>query len=313
LEVTLFILFVYKRKKEVKGMSEEKAAKEQKIFLGTILTLLSGLLFALYSVTAKWAQQEGANFYQVTFFTFFVCWISVIPHLLIKPIHHLKTNKFTWHFLRAFFGVLIVYFFVISLQTIPLVDAMMLNNSAPIFIPIIAYFVLKIPINHRLWFAIALGIIGIILILRPDKQMFNIGGVWALMSALAMSLSWICIRKLTYTEPISRIIFYFFTLAMILSAIPLIWTWQPLPKNSVWVFLVLSGGCYLGCSWFFALAAKRISVTMISMLFYSSVVFTVFLDGFFFHQFLGVLTALGVILVTGSGILSLWLEGKKLK
>ncbi len=293
-------------------MSEEKAAKEQKLLQGAVLTLLSGFFYALYSLLAKWTQQKGVNFFQIFFFTFFVSWIGLVPYLLTKRIHELKTEHFTWHLLRTLFGLGIVCFLVISLQTIPLVDAVMLNNSAPLFIPIAAYFILKIPINHRIWFAIALGVIGIGLILRPDKQLFNVGGIWGILSAVAASLSWVSIRKLSYTESAPRILFYFLTMATIITAIPLMWKWESLP-NSIWIFVILMGACYLGTLYCFTLAAKRITITLVSILFYSVIIFTLFLNWLFFHLLPSSLAVLGIILVTGGGILSLWIEGRKLK
>lgn len=293
-------------------MSEKKALKEQKLVMGTILTLLSGFFYAMYSLLAKWAQQKGVNFYQISFFTFFISWIGLAPYLLRKQLHHLKTKKLSLMLVRAVFGIAIVYFFVIALQTIPLVDAVMLNNSAPLFIPIIAYFILKIPINHKLWGAIALGIIGICLILRPDRQFFNVGGFWGVLSGIAMACSWVMIRKLTYTEEVSKILFYFLTIATVTTAIPLFWTWQAL-LGSAWIYLILIGICYLIINATFTLAAKVMPITIVSMLYYSSIVFTVFLNWIFFQQLPGLITFCGIILVTGGGILSLWLEGRKIK
>jgi drug/metabolite transporter (DMT)-like permease len=293
-------------------MSEANALKEQKLIKGVLVTLLSGFCYAVYSLMAKWTQQQGVNFYQVSFFTFFISWLGLAPYLLCKQWHHLKTKQLHWLFLRSIFGLSIVYFFVVSLQTIPLVDAVMLNNSAPLFIPFIAYFILKIPINHKLWGAIALGIIGLILILRPDQQLFNKGGIWGLMSGVAMAFSWVTIRKLTYTEPTTRIVFYFLTISTLITAIPLIWTWQPLP-SSAWLDLLLVGAAYLITSITFTLAAKWISITLVSMLYYSVVVFSVFLNWFFFQQLPGLITFFGILLVTGGGMISLWIEGRKIK
>lgn len=293
-------------------MSEKKALQGQKLLLGTTLTLFSGFFYALYSLLAKWTQQKGVNFFQISFFTFFISWIGLVPYLLSRRLFHFKTTQFPWLFLRSIFGLSIVYFFVISLQTIPLVDAVMLNNAAPLFIPIVAYFFLKIPINHKLWWAIALGIGGVALILRPDKGLFQIGGVWGVMSAIAMSLSWVSIRKLTYTEPISKILFYFLTIATIITAIPLFWKWQALPSSS-WIYLALIGICYLITTASFTLAAKVIPITIVSMLYYSVVIFTVLLNWFFFHELPGLTTVLGIFLVTGGGMLSLWIEGKRIK
>ena len=293
-------------------MREKKQVPEQKLLWGTILTLASGFCYALYSLLAKWTQQKGVNFYQISFFTFFISWIGLTPYLLRKQLHHLKTTQFSWMFLRSIFGMLIVYFFVISLQTIPLVDAVMLNNAAPLFIPIVAFFILKIPINHRLWWPIVLGLIGIGLILRPDKQLFNVGGIWGVLSAIAMAFSWVSIRKLTYTEPVTRIVFYFLSIATVITAIPLLWKWEPLPP-SVWIFLILIGLSYLLTVSSFTLAAKMMSVTIVSMLYYSVIIFSVLLNWLFFHQLPDFMIVCGILLVTGGGILSLWIEGRKVK
>lgn len=293
-------------------MSEEKARKEQKLLSGALLTLLSSLLYACYNLLAKWNQNEGVSFYQVVFFSFFISWIGLGPFLLITQIHKLKTSTFSWHFLRALFGIGIIYSLVLALQKIPLVDAVMLNNSAPIFMPIVAYFILKIPINHRIWIAIALGFIGIGLILRPDRQIFNLGAFWGVISGIGASLAWVSIRKLSYTEPTPRIVFYYLTIATIITAIPLIWKWQPLPQ-SIWLFILLMGVSFLGSLYCFALAARRITITLVSILFYSIIIFTMLLNWFFFHQLPSLLTFIGIILVTSGGILSLKLESKKLK
>ncbi len=293
-------------------MSEEKARKKQKLLQGSVLTLISGLVYASYTLLAKWIQQRGIDSYQVSFFTFFISWIGLVPYILTRKMCALKTDHFFWHLLRGISGVCVVYLFVLSMQRIPAVDAVMLLNSAPLFLPIVAYFILKIPINHRIWFAIALGVVGIGLILRPDQQMWNIGGIWGLLCGIGSSLAWVLVRKLSYTEPAPRILFYYLTMGAIVTAIPLIWKWQPMPLSD-WLWMLLMGVCFLISLYSFTLAAKRITITLVGILFYSAVVFTVFLNWLFFHQLPGLLTILGIVLVTGGGIVSLRLEGKKLK
>lgn len=291
---------------------ESEALKQQKLFAGTVLALLSALFYSIYSLLAKWTQQQGINFYQISFFTFFISWIVLAPYLLRKGVRELKTQQFPWLLFRSVFGLAIIYFFVISLQTIPLVDAVMLNNSAPLFIPFIAYFILKIPINKKLFAPIAIGLIGLGLILRPDKQLFNVGGIWGIMSAITMAFSWVAVRKLTYTEPVTKIIFYFLSIATVLTAIPLISTWQSL-SFSAWLYLIVIGLSYLICTVTFVIAAKLISITMVSILYYAVVVFTVLLNWMIFHLFPNLVTICGIILVIGGGVVSLWIEGKKIK
>ena len=50
----------------------------------------------------------------------------------------------------------------------------------------------------------------------------------------------VCVRRLTYSEPTTRVVFYYSVFCTLLSAIPLLWFWQ-MPEPSTWVLLAAMG------------------------------------------------------------------------
>jgi len=288
---------------------KKKSHEIEKTLLGVLITITSSLCYAFYSMFAKIAQEGNVPVYQITFFSFFVSWLALVPFLMRKKKISLKTEHFFLHVLRLIFGVGIIYLLVPALKLIPLVDGVMLNNSAPLFIPLIAFLWIKQPLNHSIWIALLCGLIGIGLILKPHENIFNVGGMLALASGFCMAFSWVSIRKLTYTEPVLRILFYFLTMATLITAIPLFWTWSFFPFM-VWLDLLVIGFFYFATTALFAYACKLISVTLVSILFYFTIVFTALLDWLVWHRLPDLFTVIGILLVILGGILSILLEKK---
>ncbi|MGE5196024.1 MAG: hypothetical protein ACM3JI_01685 [Anaerolineae bacterium] len=97
-------------------LKETRLEHLEKEFLGVLMTIASSLCYALYSMFAKTAQNTDVPFYQISFSSFFISWLGLIPFLLYKKNFSLKTKCFHLHLLRLLFGTAIVYLFIISLK-----------------------------------------------------------------------------------------------------------------------------------------------------------------------------------------------------
>jgi drug/metabolite transporter (DMT)-like permease len=282
----------------------------KKEFLGVFMTLLASFFYAFYGLLSKVERGAGISFFQLTFCTFFVSWIVVLPFVLKKGFQELKTKHFGTHLLRGVFGWGFILCFVLALKYISLVDGIMLNNTAPLFVPFIAYFWLKEPLNHKIWIAVLLGIVGVGFILKPGAEMFNPGMVLGLLAGILMAFAWASIRKLSRTEPLGRILFYFLTIATIIAAIPLPWVWQSLPLQ-VWGSLFFTGFSYLVSLAAFTYACMLIHVTVASILFFMVIVFTAFFQWAIWGQLPDIYTAIGSALIILGGALSIFLQRKR--
>jgi len=110
----------------------------------------------------------------------------------------------------------------------------------PLFIPLVERAWLGERIPPRLWGVLALGFAGLLLILRPGTGVFDPVALVGVASAVFASISQVGIRRLTRTEPVTRIVFYFGLVASVVAAPPAAWWWKS-PSPGAWAVLLLMG------------------------------------------------------------------------
>lgn len=79
--------------------------------------------------------------------------------------------------------------------------------------PLIAWAVSRERISNATWLGAALGFAGIVLVLQPQGEGLGLGYVAAVASAVFLAVAMMSVRWLGATEPVSRILFYYFLLS----------------------------------------------------------------------------------------------------
>ena len=133
---------------------------------------------------------------------------------------------------------------------------------------------------------ILLGFAGILLILKPGLGLFQPAALIGVLSALFASVAQVGIRRLTRTEPVERIVFYFGVISTAVSAAPLVREWRT-PPATLWV--VLAGLGIVATLGQLALtrAYSHAPATRVGPFIYSAVVFAALLDWLFWGQLAG--------------------------
>lgn len=239
----------------------------------------------------------------VVFFRNLFGLIILLPLIFKLGIKTLKTNNIRWHFLRSLAGVFAMYCFFYALAELPLADAMLLKISAPLFIPIIAFIWLSEYISLRVIMAIMIGFLGVILVLKPTGTI-HIASLVGLLGGALAALAKVTIRRMSGSEPTSRIVFYFGLIGLIVSTIPLFWFWQN-PTTKEWMILLLLGAfgtvgqLFLTKSYILAPASRIAPFT------YSSILFAVIIGWVFWGELVTLITISGALLIIVAGIIIL--------
>ena len=192
---------------------------------GLALIALSAFLFALMGVLIRYATHTVDN-YAVVFFRNLAGLIMLSPLILIKGPAYFKTEKIWMHSWRAIIGVFAMYGFFYAIAHLKLSNAMVFTYSSPIFIPLVAWIFLKESMTRVMWLAAGIGLIGVLMVAKPDGAMFNMLSLIGIISSLFAALAFVTVRALTATEPTTRIVFYFCLIGTALSAIPMITHWR---------------------------------------------------------------------------------------
>jgi drug/metabolite transporter (DMT)-like permease len=279
------------------------AARRSRPVAGGLLVLTSALLFAGVGALVKAASADLPT-EVIVFSRNAVAMAFLLPWLLIRHRHlSLKTNYPHLHLLRAAAGLGAMYCFFIALKLLRLADAMLLCYTLPIFIPIFEWFWLKEPVSRKTKIAVIVGFIGIVLVLKPGFGLFQAAGLVGLASGMLSALAIVGIRRMTVTEPVVRIVFYFTVFGTLVSAIPLAWTWENPESNMLWVLCamgVLAVMAQMCLTKGYSLAPAG----QVGPFSYGNVVFAALMGWLIWGETLDGLTIVGAVLTCSAGIIA---------
>jgi drug/metabolite transporter (DMT)-like permease len=199
----------------------------------------SALLFASMAASVRVASRELPNA-PIVFFRHFIMLVFLLPWLWRQGRRALDTDDLTGHVVRGLAGVSAVACYFYAVARLRLADAVLLNQSMPLFIPLVERAWLGERIPRRLWGILGLGFAGLVLILRPGSGVFEAAALVGLASAVFASISQVGIRRLTRTEPVTRIVFYFGLVGSAVSLPPAAFWWKS-PSPVTWAVLLLMG------------------------------------------------------------------------
>ena len=276
--------------------------KNNALVIGCLLSMLAELCFVGMGSLVK-LLSENLPSQNVLFFRNLFGVLVLMPLIFKLGIKTLQTNEFKWHLLRSLSGVSAMYCFFYALSELPLADAMLLKISAPLFIPIIALIWLSEHISLRAIMAIMVGFLGVVLVLKPTGTI-HIASIAGLLGGALAALAKVTIRRMSPTEPTSRIVFYFGIISLLVSAIPMFWFWKN-PDQSEWLLLVLLGAFGTVGQLFLTKAYVLAPASKIAPFTYSSILFAAIIGWLFWDEIITLLTLTGALLIITAGIIIL--------
>ncbi len=231
--------------------------------------------------------------------------LVLIPILYKQGLSCVKTRRIGMHTIRSACGVLAMYCFFYALANIELANAMLLKLTAPIFIPIFAILWIREQVTIKTIAGITIGFAGVIIFLNPTGDIHLAAAVGLAGGALAAAAK-VAIRRMSDTEPTTRIVFYFALLGAVFSAIPILAGDPYFPSPTEWILLLLLG--IVGtCGQFCLTHAYRIApASQVGPFTYSSLLWASVAGWIFWKELPNTQTLLGASLIITAGIVLIY-------
>ena len=284
-------------------MSAPPLVPRQDLRRGALLMAVSAALFASMAAAVLVASRELPNA-SLVFFRHFLMLLFLLPWLVRKGRGALRTDDLGGHLVRSLAGVSAVACYFYAIARLPLADAVLLNQSMPLFVPLVERAWLGERVPRRLWGVLLLGFAGLVVILRPGSGVFERAALVGIASAMLAAVAQVGIRRLTHTEPVTRIVFYFGLIGSIAAAAPAALWWRS-PTPATWAVLLVMGvfatvgQLTLTRSYFYAPAAQ------VGPFLYVGPVFAGLLDWVVWGRLPDRLFVIGAAMVTAAAILAL--------
>src|SRR6201991_4351469 len=150
-----------------------------------------------------------------------------------RPMQHIGRNL-------VHYGAQLGWFFALTL--IPIGQVVAIEFTMPIWIAILAASFLGERITVWKIAAIVLGLIGVLVIVRPATGEINPGQLIALAAAVGFGISVAMVKSLTRTEGTLSILFWMLVVQSVAGLIPtlVVWTW---PSATTWGWIVVIAIC----------------------------------------------------------------------
>lgn len=285
----------------------------QSLFLGAALLTVGFLANTIQAALGKVAQSsvEPGQF----------LWLLILLALgVLLPIESVrrgedlragfKAEVLPYFLLRAVFGLCGFYLFIWAAGLGSLVSANVLLNTTPILIPVIGVVALGKQISGRLWAAIALGFIGLLLVVQPNADLLrNPANLIGLGAGLSAAIEFLTVRSLNRTQsPLSQTLYYLLIGAVIMAPIAL-WQWQPLTAHTL-SLTVAAAASFLSFQLLLVKAYRYAEPHQIGVFQYSSVIFSAIIGWLFFQEIPNGISVVGMVLITLGGGLTILIESQ---
>ena len=213
--------------------------------LAIFLMIMSvGAASGLDSVV-KFVANEGMHPIQIVFFRNLFGLVVLLPLFLKSGFYQLRTSRLSFHILRGCIHSTSMISWFIAITLIPLADATALSFLTPIYASVGAILIMGEPSRQSRWIAIAIGFIGMLVILRPGFAEISLGSILVVSSGIAMATSKLMAKSLTRTDTPATIVFFMSLMVTFISFFPALffWTWPPL-ELWLWLLMLGAGGSF---------------------------------------------------------------------
>lgn len=227
------------------------AAPSRTVQAVLLMICASATISALWALL-RWGAETMHPIYMVFWRSLFGA-IVLLPLFLKSGTAPLRTRRLPLHFLRSVCSLFAMVGIFYSIAHVPLAQGMAINYSAPLFATLGAALLLGETLHRRRIVAVLIGFLGMLVVVRPGFQEVHIGILAALMGAMAMASSLLCVKKLSATEATQTIILYGNTLCLPLSLGLALIYWQPMTWHNFGL-LALIGAVSSTAQWFLAKA-----------------------------------------------------------
>ncbi len=236
---------------------------------------------------------------------------SIISLYLVyhSGINSIKTKKPVRHFVRAFSAVGCVVLYIFGIKYLLLSENIAIAHSAPIIAALLAVPILGEKIGIHRILAIIIGFVGVLIIIKPGTDLFQLKSLLPIGSALFMASVYLTTRSLMNTESSTSIVFYY-SFALLLTSLIFFPSDFVIP-DTFNLILALSLGIMGSMGhYFMSQAARHADVAVTSPFEYSSFIFVGLMGYFFFYEIPSNSVIIGGILIIISGVYVAYRERK---
>ncbi len=233
--------------------------------------------------------------------------LSSLPLVLVwavasAPLRSLWRVHWPLHLLRGVLSVAMMVGFVYGISRLPMTTTYAITFVAPLLVTVMAGPLLGEKVGLGRWVAIAIGVLGMLVVLRPTGEgMLTLAGLSVLLGAACYAGNVITVRMLAQRDSTQAMVLWMLVL-LSLGAGLLAWpSWQPLQWRDGWIIAAV-GLCGTLAQVALTEAFRRGEASLIAPLEYTALVWVAMLDVALWGVLPDAPTWVGAAIIVASGL-----------
>lgn len=287
--------------KKSTDLARRAPARADHPFKGIALILLSTVFLGTSDVTAKYLSSSLPSI-EITWLRFVVFAFVMTPAMLPgSPLFALKSEHLALQMLRgcALLGSSLL--FISGLRYLPIAEASATGFVSPLFVTALSIVLLSEKVGIRRWLATAVGLVGVLIILRPGTSAFHVAAFFPIFSALCWALTLIMTRMMSGREHAITIMTYSSIAGVITitALVPSVWitpSWHDI------LFGILIGVASTAGQWIIVLAFRYADASVLAPFSYTQLLVVSILGFLAFGEVPDTWTVVGAAIIVSSGL-----------
>ncbi|MBK19579.1 MAG: RNA polymerase subunit sigma-54 [Rhodospirillaceae bacterium] len=239
---------------------------------------------------------HSIHVFEIAFFRQLLGVIFMSVVFLRGGLRPLFTQKIGLHLLRAVLnvGAMLAFFYGLSLE--PLAKVVSLGLTSPLFATVGAVIFLRERMTPHRWIALAIGVAGALIILRPGVQVVSIGALMVLVSNMLWASALVVIKVLTRTDSSVTVALYASLLQAPIAFVFALFFWQwPTGEQLAWLAFIAIFGTLSQLA--LTEAFRKADATLVLPADFTKVIWASMIGYFFFNQIPEIWIGIGAVVI----------------
>jgi len=269
--------------------------------IGIIFAILAYLSFSLLDTIQKTLIIYYSVF-QLLFIKYcFTLCLSFIESRRKKNYKFYLTNNLKLQILRSFLSILESACFVLAFRYLSLADAHSIGGLTPIIVVIFSSIFLREKITPKIWLAIFMGFIGVLVIMRPGLSIFDPKSLIPLSAALFLGLYQVVTRKASEYDQNETSLFYTAITGILIMGSISFFYWMPI--NLSFILLFMGVGVFYSLGLYLQIIAlSKARASMVQPFHYTLIFWAIIFGFIFYNDIPDFFTIAGATIIATSGI-----------
>lgn len=276
---------------------------------GILLSLLAFALFSTHDIAVKMLG-SGYAIFQIVFFSVLLTFPFVVMMLLrdqqqatLIPVHP------WWTALRTVSAVITGFCAFYAFSVLPLAQVYAIIFASPLLITVLAIPILGEKVGLHRGGAVIAGLLGVMIVLRPNDLDLGLGHAAALAAAFFGALAAVIMRKIGRDERTAVMMLYPMMANFLVMGCLLPFVYKPMPLSDLGLWVMMAVLAFLA-SIALIHAYRRADAVLVAPMQYSQILWAAVYGWWFFDETVDFVTGLGAGVIIASGLYIVLREGR---